>query len=595
MIARAAALFADGHGPVSAARHLVQAGGIFLHRASRSIWIHGEEPAHFCAAQRLIEKLKDATPENRFFFTASRPATFDWLRACFPNDGIVPAPLGDAGSVRRFFDAIGPRLVILLCSASGVPPRALRQASGREIPVVAIDVAALEKSAAWTPSLVITREAVGRLFFESGPSAPASDPAYLRRELGIAAGSPVVIFENLPRADETSALAAISSIQRACPEAVCLIEPRERSRLRALARALPGATRRSQRAWGSRVILLDQPGELPSLHRLAACVVAGAILPACATSAPLILRKNADALSTLLLERRAAMPLRGDLAGTILHLIHDPAEGARILANARALAAEQTGATARTFAALEPYLPRQPGAQRGRMPWRFQKRLPTRLLEFAAARLHLRERGRIDGWPALSAHLRSPRAILCLGNGPSCEDPRLPGCGFDCLFRANWSWRARGFLAEPDAVFVGDLRSIHFTDAPLFVFRDIEQEIAALPERLRRLHRGAIRFFTMERAPSLLSAAPFTALPTSGALMVIAAAALQPERLIIGGFDLFLHPDGRHAGDFYSSNRYAQAHEREVEIEIIRRALADFRGEIVIMSDILRDSLALGK
>jgi hypothetical protein len=84
----------------------------------------------------------------------------------------------------------------------------------------------------------------------------------------------------------------------------------------------------------------------------------------------------------------------------------------------------------------------------------------------------------------------------------------------------------------------------------------------------------------------------WTARPTNGALMVVAAAALQPERLIIAGIDLFLHPDGRYPGDLRSDNLYAQVHDRNTDLDIMRRGLEEYQGEIVILSDALRESLA---
>ena len=55
----------------------------------------------------------------------------------------------------------------------------------------------------------------------------------------------------------------------------------------------------------------------------------------------------------------------------------------------------------------------------------------------------------------LRARLDSPTSILCLGNGPSSEGPQIPkDC--DSLFRVNWIWHDRKFLANPNLVFTGD-------------------------------------------------------------------------------------------------------------------------------------------
>ena len=48
----------------------------------------------------------------------------------------------------------------------------------------------------------------------------------------------------------------------------------------------------------------------------------------------------------------------------------------------------------------------------------------------------------LTDWAALNDRLGRPTTILCLGNGPSSEDPRIPP-EHDCLFRVNWVWRKR--------------------------------------------------------------------------------------------------------------------------------------------------------
>jgi hypothetical protein len=96
----------------------------------------------------------------------------------------------------------------------------------------------------------------------------------------------------------------------------------------------------------------------------------------------------------------------------------------------------------------------------------------------------------------------------------------------------------------------------------------------------------------MERISVLIREHEWSARPTNGALMIVAAVALQPERLMISGMDLFLHPDGRYPGDLRSSNEYAQVHSRGIDLEIIRCALTAYQGELVIGSEALRESLA---
>ena len=73
--------------------------------------------------------------------------------------------------------------------------------------------------------------------------------------------------------------------------------------------------------------------------------------------------------------------------------------------------------------------------------------------------------------------------------------------------------------------------------------------------------------------------------------MIAAAAALNPARLIIAGIDLYQHPEGRYPGDLVGTNAYSRAHTRQTDLDIIRLALAGYRGEVTILGDALQAAL----
>ncbi len=198
---------------------------------------------------------------------------------------------------------------------------------------------------------------------------------------------------------------------------------------------------------------------------------------------------------------------------------------------------------------------------------------------------------RIDGWERLRERLSRPRCVLCLGNGPSSEDPRLAAVGYDCLIRVNWRWRERGFLVRPDIVFVGDAATIHKAPPCIFGLWSVKLEHAMLLRHLVTHGPIAMEYFTVERLSPLAAEQRWPVRPSNGALAIVTAAALAPERLIIGGMDLFRHPDGRYPGEGRSRNEYSTAHKLETELALIDLALRDFCGEVVILSRILRDHL----
>jgi hypothetical protein len=237
-------------------------------------------------------------------------------------------------------------------------------------------------------------------------------------------------------------------------------------------------------------------------------------------------------------------------------------------------------------------IPEPPGGFRDRTA----PRRMDQLARTAVGRLIVAtRRGRqIDDFAALRRRLGHPKTILCLGNGPSSEDPRLLDIEHDRLFRVNWRWLERGMLCRPDMVFVGDLQTTARLRGCVFGFRTLAWESEMLLRQVL-LHRSLRRleYFTYERVSQFLSDDAWPAHPTNGVVMVATAAALQPKRLILAGMDLYLDPRGRYPGDPTPENDFPQMHSREVELEILDRVLAPFRGETWILSEPLREALSM--
>lgn len=286
-----------------------------------------------------------------------------------------------------------------------------------------------------------------------------------------------------------------------------------------------------------------------------------------------------------------------ELAGAIAAL-GVPLARIRVTGSLRGDAALDAGpcddASQRTIAAIEPSLATIPSPPEGvsdrtapRRMDELARSLPGRLV------VATRRGRRCDGWEALAERLGRPATILCLGNGPSSEDPRLAGIAHDALFRVNWRWLERGLLTQPDMVFVGDLRTTSKVRDCVFGFRTVAWESEVLLRHL--LLNGSLRrleYFTCERASPFLNDDRWPAHPTNGVVMVATAAALNPRRLVVAGIDLYLDPRGRYPGDATPDNDLPQMHSREVELEILERSLADFEGEVTILSEPLRGALA---
>lgn len=199
---------------------------------------------------------------------------------------------------------------------------------------------------------------------------------------------------------------------------------------------------------------------------------------------------------------------------------------------------------------------------------------------------------RVVSLASLKARLGDPRTIICLGNGPSSEDPRLDDHRDAMLFRVNWNWRGRGRLDNPDVVFTAD------PDLPASGRRRVivfPTAAAGRPILLR--HALAMRppsagyIFLDEFDPTLADLSGPT-IPTNGALMIAVAVALKPDRIVIAGMDLYRHPQGRYPGDTSAQDGYSREHNAEIDLGLIRAALGSFAGETIVLSDNLRTALA---
>jgi hypothetical protein len=108
----------------------------------------------------------------------------------------------------------------------------------------------------------------------------------------------------------------------------------------------------------------------------------------------------------------------------------------------------------------------------------------------------------------------------------------------------------------------------------------------------RHIFGPVLEYFTLQRLPLILNQWPVDFRPSTGAAMIEVAAALRPKRMIIAGFDLFMHRDGAYGGDKKTANDFDYTHDRETEIACMNRVLAAFDGDVVIIGDILRERLA---
>lgn len=197
---------------------------------------------------------------------------------------------------------------------------------------------------------------------------------------------------------------------------------------------------------------------------------------------------------------------------------------------------------------------------------------------------------RLPDLAALREVLGHPEVIWALGNGPSSEDPTLASAAYDSLFRVNHSWKARGFLNQPEVVFTGLRGTVAAVPGNTLLIFQREADFEALLPRCAFLP-GQRRFMTAEQ----LGLFPDTGgvfRPTNGAIMIAVAVALSPKRLRIAGMDLFAHPAGAYPGDEATPNAYTVAHDRQDELSFLAAQLAHYEGTLETTSPVLKSALA---
>lgn len=622
-------------------RHLVRRTSISLVPAAHSVWIHGALPSQFDAARRMFQVLAEGRPDLCLLFSSVSSDTARYLKACFPNDQVSPPPIALEPVIRRFFRIANPRLLVLLDGGRSLSAGSLRHTLKAGLSIVVINVGSSDEI---TPLLLErARQADSLIQFCAKDDAAAQEllnvgipsrgitvtasldlepdrPSQrvprkmVRQLLGVDDAAPLVVAGPVPTDEVGALLDAFALLREREPSAHLVVEPiesgystplldesRERD-WRTLRRTNPSQAK-SEEAWD--VQIAEVSGELPALFRGADVAVAGgtfsetrdhgSFASALGSGCSVVVGQThySSAFEGIKSAARPwVFPVESPGLGSALRDALDAHRANRSQDETHPCQQPHVGAAQRTARFLRPFLPTPVAAGPEGPTWR----VPTwrdgvsdgpvwgAIAPWFAKR-------RVDDWEGLCERLQRPQSILCLGNGPSCEDPRLAEVDHDCLMRVNWRWREHGFLAWPDMIFVGDFATVQKMSNCLF---GIWNEFLEQRMLLRRLtHRGPrrIEYVTMTRLPGVMQARRWTARPSNGALMIVAAAALQPESITIGGMDLFMHPAGRYPNEIRTRNEYSRVHTRENELAMIDLALRDFRGEIIILSDILRDSL----
>jgi 3-deoxy-D-manno-octulosonic-acid transferase len=358
------------------------------------IWLQAVSVGEVEIAATLVAALREKNPDLALLVTATTPAGVSLLPVRFgatPGVSCRPFPLDFGFSVRRFFDAVRPGILVLV--ETELWPIALAEAGRRGVPVAVVNGRLSEKSgrrlrlagplfrsalgavsrvAARTPEdaarFVEAGIAAERVFVAGDlklDRAEAPEPAFAARVRAVASGRPVVVAGSLAEEEIPAALAARRFLASQGIPTLFLVAPRQPSSFDAAASRCSAAgfavVRRSEpEIAGERadVFLLDTIGELASAYRCGAAAILGGtfvekgghnVLEPLRAGLPVVHGRSTGNIRALLESAgAAAFPARdGEDAGrTLAGLLRDDAALRRAADAAASLFSHSAGAMA---------------------------------------------------------------------------------------------------------------------------------------------------------------------------------------------------------------------------------------------------------
>ncbi len=364
------------------------------------VWIQAVSVGEVEIAATLSAELRRLDPALSLLVSSTTPAGVALLPRRFgPSSGVAfrPSPLDLGASLRRFFDAVSPDLLVLV--ETELWPGMLREAGRRRVPVLIVNgrlserslrrmrlaapffrraLPALSHVEARTPAdaerfralgIDPRRVTVGGDLKLDRPAPPP--PAFGPRVKDLAAGRPVVVAGSVAAEEIGAVLAARRRLLAEGLDVLLLVAPRQPSSFdevfrRLLAEGLGVVRRTDPVAVPERtdVFLLDSIGELASAYRAGSAALLGGtfvdkgghnVLEPLRAGLPVVVGPSVwNIRGTLEIAGTAVSPARdGEEAGRKLAaLLSDSEARTRSAEAAGALFSRNAGATARAAARI---------------------------------------------------------------------------------------------------------------------------------------------------------------------------------------------------------------------------------------------------
>jgi 3-deoxy-D-manno-octulosonic-acid transferase len=398
------------------------------------IWIHAVSVGEVLAVGPLVSQLRQASPDRQVFVSTTTATGQRLARQRFGETQVFFMPLDFGFSLRPYFRALGPSLLVL--AETEFWPNLLHLARRRAVPVAIVNARISDRSFPryrrfrWFFSRVLANvdlfltqteddaqrlkeigapaervQVCGNLKFDIPPSAEVPLVKDLRRAVSQNSpaqnppmqNSPVIVCGSTTEGEEEILLAAFRTVLGQFPGCVLVLAPRHPERFDKVAQLVSASessgikmVRRSTWTPGvplrGCVFLLDSLGELASVYGIASVAfVGGSLLPGVGGHNILEPAQHGVAVvtgpNTENFREIVRIFLNGsskaggapdsnpspalrivtpeNIAGEFLRLLQHREERAQLGQRAKDLFQQNTGATAKTFQALQPLLGRR--------------------------------------------------------------------------------------------------------------------------------------------------------------------------------------------------------------------------------------------
>lgn len=383
--------------------------GRLLASSAPTIWVHAVSVGEVLAVGGLVEAMRRDLPHYRILISTTTDTGQQLARKRFGEENVLYFPMDFAFAIRPYLTALRPELVVLAETEFWPNFLRLTHASGAHIAVVNArisdrsfpnyrrfrwalqrmlahvdlflaqtrqDAARLESIGA-DPSRV---QVTGNLKFDGAAASSGPLVENLRRALAVENAGPVVVCGSTLEGEEATLLKAFETVRSAHPRAVMILAPRHPERFEEVAELLRQSglkfslrTRWAGEALAGGVLLVDSIGELSALYALAdVAFVGGSLVPRgghniiepALHGVAIVVGKYTENFRDIVALFRSRDAVRvvnpAEFTPMLMQLLADDS-GRRALGD-RALETvrSQTGATARTLAAVQTLL-RQEG------------------------------------------------------------------------------------------------------------------------------------------------------------------------------------------------------------------------------------------